>query len=215
MTTPESLSGPNEDPVEQDRPTGPSVRRPTNDESPTEPVHPTLSFESSTDSEPVTSEQTTTGDGLERINSTEPQPIFVHQSDEPTDRGTRSTAPGTPSTAPETSTMAPGTSGTAAYPGREFGESSSTTGYSTPVTSPQQTLTAAAPDQPWSTPVAPEQPVGRGVRMRTVVFGLVLLVIAGAVLVGELTDITVDAGAVILALMIGCGLLLLVGARRS
>ena len=54
-----------------------------------------------------------------------------------------------------------------------------------------------------------------GVRMRTVVFGLVLLVIAGAVLVGQLTDVTVDAGAVLLALMIGGGLLLLAGARRT
>ena len=51
--------------------------------------------------------------------------------------------------------------------------------------------------------------------MRTVVIGLVLLVIAGAVLVDQLTSVTVDAGAVLLALMIGGGLLLIAGARRS
>jgi hypothetical protein len=51
--------------------------------------------------------------------------------------------------------------------------------------------------------------------MRTVVFGLVLLVIAGTVLVGQLTDITVNASAVVLALMIGGGVLLIAGARRS
>jgi hypothetical protein len=55
----------------------------------------------------------------------------------------------------------------------------------------------------------------RTARMRTVVLGLVLLVIAGAVLVGQLTTITVNASAVVLALMIGAGLLLIVGARRS
>jgi hypothetical protein len=66
-------------------------------------------------------------------------------------------------------------------------------------------------------PTAPviSEPTGREVRMRTVVFGLVLLVIAGSVLVGQLTDVTVDAGAVLLALMIGGGVLLLAGARRN
>ncbi len=39
----------------------------------------------------------------------------------------------------------------------------------------------------------------RKVRMRTVVLGLVLLVIAGAVLVGQLTDVTVNAGSILLA----------------
>jgi hypothetical protein len=61
----------------------------------------------------------------------------------------------------------------------------------------------------------PPEPVitlERPVRMRTVVLGLVLLVIAGSVLVGELTDVTVDAGAILLALMIGGGVLLIIGA---
>jgi len=55
----------------------------------------------------------------------------------------------------------------------------------------------------------------RAVRMRTVVLGLVFLVIAGAVLVGQLTDVTVNGGAIVLALMIGGGLLLIAGARRA
>ena len=42
--------------------------------------------------------------------------------------------------------------------------------------------------------------------MRTVVFGLVLLVIAGTVLVDALTDVSVHAGGVLLALMLGGGL---------
>jgi hypothetical protein len=52
--------------------------------------------------------------------------------------------------------------------------------------------------------------------MRTVVLGLVLLVIAGAVAVSRLTDISVDPGAVLLSLMLGGGLLLVVaGLRRT
>lgn len=67
----------------------------------------------------------------------------------------------------------------------------------------------AAPDP------EPQAPVRRGIRMRTVVFGLVLLAIAGSVLVGQLTEVSIDAGAVFLALMIGCGVLLIAGARRN
>ena len=98
--------------------------------------------------------------------------------------------------------------------------SGETSGYGQPV------QPGPIPESAWSQPVAPptmtatQVPVetavpARVVRMRTVVFGLVLLVIAGAVLVGQLTDVTVDAGAVLLALMIGGGLLLIAGARRS
>jgi hypothetical protein len=65
-------------------------------------------------------------------------------------------------------------------------------------------------------PPPTEEELGpRTVRMRTVVFGLVLLVTAGAVLVGQITDVTVNAGAILLALMIGGGLLLIAGARRT
>lgn len=58
------------------------------------------------------------------------------------------------------------------------------------------------------------EPARRPIRMHTVVLGMVLLVIAGAVLVSELTDVSVDPGAVVLTLMIGGGLLLIAGARR-
>jgi hypothetical protein len=54
--------------------------------------------------------------------------------------------------------------------------------------------------------------VQRPVRMRTVVVGLVFLVITASVLVNQLTDITLDAGAVFLAVMIGGGVLLIIGA---
>jgi hypothetical protein len=70
-------------------------------------------------------------------------------------------------------------------------------------------------------PVAPYRPTAtldsarREIRMRTVVLGLVLLVIAGSVLVHQFTDVDVDGGSVLLALMIGGGLLLIAGARRS
>jgi hypothetical protein len=77
-----------------------------------------------------------------------------------------------------------------------------------------QTLTAEAPVT--TAPEAGAPDLGPPtMRMRTVVIGLVLLVIAGAVLVGQLTDVTVNGTAVLLALMIGGGLLLIAGARRS
>jgi hypothetical protein len=73
-----------------------------------------------------------------------------------------------------------------------------------------------APEAPVVEPLpTPDAVVRRGIRMRTVVFGLVLLAIAGSVLIGQLTDITVDAGVVVLAVMIGSGVLLIAGARRS
>lgn len=67
-----------------------------------------------------------------------------------------------------------------------------------------------------SASASPDEQGGRAdIRMRTVVFGLVLLVIAGSVLVGQLTDVTVDAAGVLLTLMVGGGVLLIAGARRS
>jgi hypothetical protein len=62
---------------------------------------------------------------------------------------------------------------------------------------------------------APGEPDRLGIRMRTVVLGLVLLVIGVSVLIGQLTDISIDLGAIVLAVMIGCGLLLVAGARRT
>lgn len=89
--------------------------------------------------------------------------------------------------------------------------------YEPPPTGPEIPPTSATFTKTEPAPAVSGHPVDppRSVRMRTVVFGLVLLVIAGAVLVGQLTDLTVDPGGVILALMIGGGLLLIAGARRS
>jgi hypothetical protein len=62
----------------------------------------------------------------------------------------------------------------------------------------------------------PERPTRRGIRVRTLVFGLVLFATAVSVLVSQLTSVHVDPGAVALTVMIGAGLLLLVaGARRT
>jgi hypothetical protein len=78
------------------------------------------------------------------------------------------------------------------------------------------TIPAATTQAPTiQAPTAPEPAAARGIRMRTVVFGLVLLAIAGSVLVAQLTEVSIDGGAVFLGLMISCGVLLIVGARRS
>jgi hypothetical protein len=55
----------------------------------------------------------------------------------------------------------------------------------------------------------------RRARMRTVVLGFVLAVVAITALVGQAADVSVDAGSVAVVLLIGAGLLLLVGAVRS
>ena len=78
----------------------------------------------------------------------------------------------------------------------------------------KQTSEAPAPTAPEQQPASHPGLPRRSIRMRTVVLGLVLLVIAGSVLVHQLTDVRVDAGVVILTLMIGVGALLIVGARR-
>lgn len=51
----------------------------------------------------------------------------------------------------------------------------------------------------------------RTLRVRTVVFGLVMLAIAGTVLVGVLTNVAVDGGAVFLVLLVLAGIALLGG----
>jgi hypothetical protein len=124
---------------------------------------------------------------------TTPAEPVVHQDDDPyTPPAAETLTPPASSTPPGASASATGTTETTGTTG--------TTG----------TTTGFAPDDDRIGATEP-----RAVRLRTVVFGLVLLVIAGAVLVGQLTDITVDAGAVLLALMIGGGLLLIAGARRT
>jgi hypothetical protein len=97
---------------------------------------------------------------------------------------------------------------TGQHQGRSAVETVAPAGFSAPT----MVAPVAEPDYPATenTETGP-----RTARMRTVVLGLVLLVIAGAVLVGQLTSITVNGSAVLLALMIGGGLLLIVGARRS
>jgi hypothetical protein len=74
---------------------------------------------------------------------------------------------------------------------------------------------AGLPSSPVVGEVGSTEPVRRPMRMHTVVLGMVMLVIAGAVLLTELTDVSVDPGAVVLALMIGGGVLLIAGGRRS
>lgn len=51
----------------------------------------------------------------------------------------------------------------------------------------------------------------RTLRVRTVVFGLVMLAIAGTVLVGVLTNVAIDGGAVFLVLLVLAGIALLGG----
>jgi hypothetical protein len=83
-----------------------------------------------------------------------------------------------------------------------------------------ETTRPAAPiqQQPAATPEAVSdvaQPPRLGIRMRSVVMGFVLMVIAVLVLINQLTDASVDLGAVVLGVMICCGLLLVAGARRT
>ncbi|HEY6796551.1 MAG TPA: hypothetical protein VI248_17890, partial [Kineosporiaceae bacterium] len=53
--------------------------------------------------------------------------------------------------------------------------------------------------------------VRRGIRVRTIVFGLVMMVISAVSLVSLLTRVRVDAGIVVLGVLIGAGAALLIG----
>jgi hypothetical protein len=75
-----------------------------------------------------------------------------------------------------------------------------------PQTTPVQSTPTSIPAQPVSWPA---------IRTRTVVFGLILLVVAACVLLAQLTDAHIDAGAVALGLMVVAGLLLIAGGRRT
>lgn len=112
----------------------------------------------------------------------------------------------------------------ASYSGTSYSASTSSYPTGTPPTSPVHETAAPATYSGSDTvppaaanPALPEssETGPRTARMRTVVLGLVLLVIAGAVLIGQLTNVTVNVSAVLLALMIGGGILLIVGARRT
>jgi|1185.fasta_scaffold147634_3 hypothetical protein len=79
------------------------------------------------------------------------------------------------------------------------------------------TALSAAP----STAVAPSDPpepsgwAARGVRMRTVVLGLVLLAVSATTLLRVLTDVHVDDSLVVLVLLVVAGVLLLGGGVAS
>jgi hypothetical protein len=64
----------------------------------------------------------------------------------------------------------------------------------------------------------PDEPTGwhtRGIRMRTVVLGLVLLAVSGTSLIRVLTDVSIDDSLVVLILLVVAGALLLGGGVAS
>jgi hypothetical protein len=68
--------------------------------------------------------------------------------------------------------------------------------------------------EPGATAVAPYEPVvpaARGPRMRTLVFGLVLLTVSGTTGIRLLTNVHLDYGVVLLVLLLVAGALLLAG----
>ena len=213
MSIPTGTPGPNDDQAEhRDEPIDPTRTFDTSfdkqDPDPTTPVEAVLdtddqatSFTKSTDSEPVDDEPE---DDEFAYTATTYPPEYADSSH--TDPGYGQS--------PYSQTVYPDPTRTDLTTAPPVGETVSPAGFSLPSSQAAQTTqTAPTMSDTTYTPAEPTEP--RAVRMRTVVFGLVLLVIAGAVLVGQLTDITVNAGAVLLALMIGGGVLLIAGARRS
>lgn len=89
-------------------------------------------------------------------------------------------------------------------------------------TRPVPTLDEPAAPEPGATAVVPYEPAGparRGPRMRTLVFGLVLLAVSVTTSLRLLTDVHVDDGIVVLVLLLVAGALLLgggvIGATRE
>jgi len=83
-----------------------------------------------------------------------------------------------------------------------------------PVGAPSEETRVPAPTAATGPPAATvDRPVRvrRGIRVRTMVFGVVMLVISGASLVALLTKVHVDGGIVGLALLVGAGAALLLG----
>jgi hypothetical protein len=81
-------------------------------------------------------------------------------------------------------------------------------------TRPVPTLDEPAAPEPGATAVVPYEPAGitrRGPRMRTLVFGLVLLTVSGTATIRLLTHVHVDYGVVLLVLLLVAGALLLAG----
>ena len=81
-------------------------------------------------------------------------------------------------------------------------------------TRPLPALHEPAAPEPGATavvPYDPAPPVTRGPRMRTLVFGLVLLTVSGTATIRLLTHVHVDYGVVLLVLLLVAGALLLAG----
>ena len=81
-------------------------------------------------------------------------------------------------------------------------------------TRPVPALDQPAPPEPGATAVVPYDPAlpaAHGPRMRTLVFGLVLLTVSGTATIRLLTHVHVDYGIVLLALLLVAGALLLAG----
>lgn len=91
----------------------------------------------------------------------------------------------------------------------------------TPDSTPPDSPTSPIPtgSHPYSPETVALQPVGAGqrrpARMRTVVLGVVLMVVAVVAILNLTTSVHPDPGTVVLGLLIGCGVLLIVGARRE
>lgn len=77
-----------------------------------------------------------------------------------------------------------------------------------------QPTESTAPTLP-TDPTVPVAGARRGPRMRTIVFGLVLLAVAVTVLVSALTTVRVDPASVALTVLIGAGALLVMSGIRS
>ena len=81
-------------------------------------------------------------------------------------------------------------------------------------TRPLPALDEPAAPEPGAAAVAPYEPAlpaARGPRMRTLVFGLVLLTVSATTSIRLLTDVHVDYGIVLLALLLVAGAMLLAG----
>ncbi len=81
-------------------------------------------------------------------------------------------------------------------------------------TRPVPTLDEPAAPEPGATavvPYDPAPPATRRPRMRTLVFGLVLLTVSGTATIRLLTHVHVDYGVVLLVLLLVAGALLLAG----
>ena len=89
-------------------------------------------------------------------------------------------------------------------------ETTTDAGHPAPLATDREAAAAGPPDLP-----EPSAWAARGVRMRTVVLGLVLLAVSATTLLRVLTDIHVDDSLVVLILLVVAGVLLLGGGVAS